>query len=205
MVHPLGEDTEDAARWWRAYQLAENDHVDELRKLAAAGDQHARRQLASWLSDRAWCGSLSDQAKLAEAIEVIRPVADAGDERARRELASWLAACDCLDELRQRADRGDTHALRQLAGRLADHDMTEELLELVATADVDRRQVIAEAIVTASPAGMNALRAVADLGDPSARRRLARVLAWKGRLDELRERAENGDEYARQRLADEQF
>jgi hypothetical protein len=38
---------DDAARWWRAYQLAENDRVDELRGLAAVGDDHASRQLAS--------------------------------------------------------------------------------------------------------------------------------------------------------------
>ena len=47
MNHPLGEATEDAERWWQAYLLAENDQVDELRRLAAAGDDHARRQLAS--------------------------------------------------------------------------------------------------------------------------------------------------------------
>jgi len=109
MVHPPGEDTEDAARWWWAYQLAQNDQVDELRQLAAAGDEHARRQLASWLSDRAWCGGpWSDQGKMAEAIEVIRPVADAGDDVAEMWLARWLADCDRLDELRQRADSGGT-------------------------------------------------------------------------------------------------
>jgi hypothetical protein len=70
MIRPLDEDTEDAAQWWRAYVLAENDQVEELRELAAAGDSHARRQLASWLSDRA---------RSEEAIEVIRPLADAGD------------------------------------------------------------------------------------------------------------------------------
>jgi len=48
-----GEQADDAARWWQAYQLAENDQADELRRLAAAGDDHARRQLAGWLSDRA--------------------------------------------------------------------------------------------------------------------------------------------------------
>jgi hypothetical protein len=53
MNHPLGDTAEDAGRWWRAYLLAENDQAGELRQLAEAGDEHARRQLASWLADRA--------------------------------------------------------------------------------------------------------------------------------------------------------
>jgi len=84
MVRPLGEDTEDAVRWWQACVLAENDQVDELRERAAAGDEHARRQLASWLSDRA---------RTDEAIEVIRPLADTGDDVAELWLARWLAEC----------------------------------------------------------------------------------------------------------------
>jgi hypothetical protein len=82
-----GDEADDAARWWRAYQLAEKDRADELRGLAAAGDDHARSQLASWLSDRAYPGSMADPAKLGEAIEVIRPLADAGDDVAEL----WLA------------------------------------------------------------------------------------------------------------------
>jgi len=204
MVHPLGEDAEDAARWWRAYQLAENDQVDELRTLAAAGDGHARRQLAGWLSDRAWRGgSRPDQAKMTEAIEVIRPVADAGDDVAEMWLARWLADCDRLDELRLRADRGDDHALRHLAGRLAAQDMLDQLRELLAAADADRQQMILQAAAGANPAGINVLKAVADLGNDSARRRLARLLAREGRLDGQRERAETGDDYARQRPAEE--
>jgi hypothetical protein len=50
-------------------------HDRELRELAAAGDDHARRQLASWLSERAFSARLPDRAKLEEAIEVIRPLA----------------------------------------------------------------------------------------------------------------------------------
>ena len=46
-------DEADAARWWQAYQLADHDQSDELVARAAAGDEHARRQLAGWLSDRA--------------------------------------------------------------------------------------------------------------------------------------------------------
>jgi hypothetical protein len=46
MIRALSEDTEDAARWWQAYVLAENDHLDELRERAESGDGHARYWLA---------------------------------------------------------------------------------------------------------------------------------------------------------------
>ena len=231
MVHLPGEDAEDAARWWRAYQLAQDDRVDELRQLAAAGDQHARRQLASWLSDRAWCVSRPDQDKMAEAIEVIRPVADVGDEVAElwlvrwlidgdrldelrqradggsyyavRELPRLLAKHDMLEELRQRADRGDDHALYALADRLAHLNKREELRELIDAADADRQPTILQAAGSAA-SGIEVLKMVADLGDNGARRWLVRRLAREGRLDELRERADSGDDYARQWLADEQ-
>src|SRR5260370_39439946 len=91
MNHPLGEATEDEERWWQAYLLDENDQDDGLRERAASGDEHARRQLASWLSDRL---------RTEEAIEVIRPLADAGDDVAELWLARWLADGDHLDELR---------------------------------------------------------------------------------------------------------
>jgi len=43
-----GDKTDDAARWWRAYQLAENDRADELRGLAAAaGATQSGRGLAN--------------------------------------------------------------------------------------------------------------------------------------------------------------
>jgi hypothetical protein len=75
-------DAEDAARWWQAYQLAEGDQAGELAARAAAGDEHARQQLASWLADRG---------RTQEAIEVIRPLAD-GENVAEMWLpAGWLA------------------------------------------------------------------------------------------------------------------
>ena len=227
MANPVhGEKTDDAARWWRAYHLAENDQVDELRRLAAAGDDHARRQLASWLSDRAFPGGPGGLAKLEEAIEVIRPLADAGDDVAELWLARWLADCDRLDELRERAGTGGYHAsreldrlladhdlldelrdristgggqyaLRQLARRLIERDMSEELRELVEAADADTRPLILDAAGGASSNWMNAMRVLADFGHKASRSHLARTLAREGRLEELRQRAGNGDEYAR--------
>ena len=215
---PDGE-ASDAAGWWRAYQLAEHDQADELRKLAAAGDDHARLQLASWLSDRAFPGAEPDPAVLGEAIELVRPLADAGDDVAEL----WLADCDRLAELRERADSGSYHAVRKLAQLLADHDqldelraraghgdfhaycvliktladrdMHEELRERVEAADPRTRQLIF-GVIGGSPAGPNALRVLANLGHKASRHFLCRCLARAGDVNQLRQRAENGDEYA---------
>src|SRR5260370_3673940 len=217
MSHPAGDEADEAARWWEACVLAENDQVDELRQRAAAGDDHARRQLASWLFERA---------RTEEAIAVIRPLADAGDDVAELWLARWLADSDQLDELRQRADSGGYHALpelarwladhdmynelrrraasgggyhalRELARRLAERDMHDELRELAAAADADRRLLILHAAGETGLGGTDVLRVLADLGNKTARARLARRLAREGHLDELRQRAESGDNYAR--------
>jgi hypothetical protein len=160
-------DASDAAGWWRAYQLAEHDQADELRKLAVAGDDHARRQLASWLSDRAFPGAGPDPAVLGEAIELIRPLADAGDDVAELWLARWLADCDRLAELRERVEAADP-----------------------------RTQQLIFDVIGGSPAGPNSLRVLADLGHRASGRFLVRSLARAGDVDELRQRAENGDEYA---------
>lgn len=217
------DEASDAARWWRAYTLAEADQVDELRKLAAAGDDHARRQLASWLSERAFPYGGPDRARLGEAIEAIRPLADARDDVAELWLARWLADTDRLDELRQRADRGSYHAgrllarclarhdlldelrqradsgshhaWRELVKLLADQDMDQELRELITSADAYTRLLIFDA-VDGSPPGPKALRVLADAGHKASRRHLGRLLAREGRLDELRQRADNGDEHA---------
>lgn len=223
MTRSPGDAAEDAERWWQAYQLAENDQAGQLRQRADAGDEHARRQLASWLSDRA---------RTEEAIEVIRPLAAAGDDvaelwlarwladldhcdelreradrggyHAQRELVGWLAGHDMLGELRQRADRGDYPALRALIWRLAHRDMGDGLRELGEAADADRRLLILDWAKEAGTSGTEVPWARIDLGDDSARGVLARWLARQGRLDELRERADSGDEYARCLLAESQ-
>jgi hypothetical protein len=211
----------EAARWWQAYLMAENDQADELRTRALAGDEHARRQLASWLADRA---------RTEEALEIIRPLADAGDDvaelwlarwladrdhsdelrrragrgdyHAQHELAGWLAGHDMLGELRQRADSGDYSALRALVRRLAHRDMGDELRELAEAADPDRRLLILDMAKQVGSSGPEVARVRIDLGDDSARYVLARWLARQGRLDELRQRADRGDEYARCLLAE---
>jgi hypothetical protein len=219
MTHPLGETAEDAERWWRAYRLAGNDQVDELRELAAAGDEHARRQLASWLSDRGYAGSLPDRARLDEAIEVIRPLADAGDDVAELWLARWLADCGRLGELRQRAGRGSCHASRELARCLAGHDMLNELRARADAGSYPALEELAEWLSGREHLGelrallvshwellagwlargaypMRVVRLAAELGDDTARRRLQ---VW---LSRLRERADAGDEHAQRFLAE---
>jgi hypothetical protein len=181
MIRPLSENAEDAARWWRAHQLAENDQAGELRERAEAGDEHARRELASWLSDRA---------RTEEAVEVIRPLADVGDDVAELWLAGWLADGDHLDELRRRAASGSYPALHELAGWRAGHEHLDELRELV----VDHWELLSGWL--ASQHGMRVVRLAAELGDDAARRRL------QGWLSRLLERAAAGDEHARGFLAE---
>jgi hypothetical protein len=175
MIGSLGDTTEDGQGWWRAYQLAEDDQAGELRERADAGDEHARRQLASWLAERA---------RTEEAIEVIRPLADAGDDVADLWLARWLAERDRLGELHQRAADGSYPALHELAERLAYHEQLDELRELV----VAHWELLAGWL--ARQYGMRVARLQAELGDAKARRRLQ---VWLARL---RERAEAGDEHA---------
>ena len=181
MTRPLGDTAEDAERWWQAYQLAEHDQAGELRERAVAGDEYARRQLASWLAERA---------RTEEAIEVIRPLADGGDDVAELWLARWLADGDHLDELRQRAARGSYPALHELAEWLAWHEHLDDLRELV----VDHWELLASWL--ARQHNMRVVRLAAELGDDAARRRLELGLA------RLRERADAGDEHARQFLAE---
>jgi len=174
MTHPVGDTAQDAERWWRAYQLAENDLDGELRERAEAGDEHARRQLASWLSDRA---------RTEEAIEVIRPLADDGDEVAERFLAHWLADGDHIDELRGRADAGSYPALYELAEWLSWHERLAELRALLA----DQRELLAGWLARGAYP-MSVVLLAAELGDDAARRRL---LVW---LSRLRDRADAGAE-----------
>jgi hypothetical protein len=171
-ARPDDVDPDDQARWWRAYVLAENDRIDELRQQAEAGDDHARRQLASWLSDRR---------QIDEAITVIRPLADADDDIAQLWLARWLSELDEADELRQRTGIGDAHALHHLAGWLAERGYLDELRELL----TGHRELLAsDWAPTYGEHHMEVLRLRADLGDDNARQMLAH------RLIRMRERTQ---------------
>jgi hypothetical protein len=185
------KEEDDATRWWQAYCLAENDDVDELRHRADAGDDHARRQLASWLGDRG---------RAQEALTLIRPLADTDDDLADLWLARWLAECDEAGELRQRAHAGDDHALLELADWLKWQHQLDELRELIGAEDGQVWQRLAP--WRSVQGDLDVLRVLADMGDDDARGRLARWLARRGDVDELRWRAESEDEHARRQLAD---
>jgi hypothetical protein len=168
-IGPRDAGPEDQAQWWRAYVLAENDRIDELRQDAEAGDDHARRQLASWLSDRR---------QIDEAISVIRPLADAEDDIAQLWLARWLSERDEADELRRRAGAGDPHALHHLAGWLAERGCLDELRELL----TDHRELLASSWEpTYGQHQMDVMRLRADLGDDNAQQTLAH---WLIRMQE---------------------
>lgn len=185
LTDSAAQNTGDAAQWWGAYCLAENDEVDELRRRARKGDNHARRQLAQWLAERG---------RAHEAVPVIRPLADAGEDIAQLWLARWLADCGQLGELRQRADAGDDHALQELGQWLADHRAFDELGEFI-TAKESRLSRL-------RPSGdVGVLGVFADLGDDDAGRSLAGWLGRRGQIDELRRRADTGDKHARRQLA----
>jgi hypothetical protein len=200
---PPSDEASDAARWWRAYGLAESDQVGELRKLAAAGDDHARRQLASWLSERAaWPDERSsDRARLQEAIEVIRPLADAGDDVAELWLVRWLADSDRLDELRQRADRGSYHAGRLLARCLAGHDLLDELRQRADSGSYHASLELDTRLAEHDRYHELRVRASASGGD-HALCELARRLAQRDMHRELRELAVSADPDRRQLILD---
>lgn len=174
---PGDADPQDQARWWRAYVLAENDRIDELRQHAEAGDGHARRQLASWLADRR---------QIDEAITAIRPLADADDDIARLWLARWLSERDEVDELRRRAGMGDSHALHHLAGWLAEQGYLDELREFL----TGHPELLASDWEPGYGQHQMEVRCLrADLGDENARQVLAR------RLARMRERPHAGTEH----------
>src|SRR5260370_41257056 len=106
MICPLGEATEDAERWRQAYLLAEDDQAGELRQRSASGDEHARWQLASWLSDRA---------RTEAAIEVIPPPADIADGPADLWLGPRPAQAKRLAEYRAPSGHAGYHASLQAA------------------------------------------------------------------------------------------
>jgi len=154
----------DAVRWWEAYQLADSDETAELEARTAAGDEHARWQLASWLADR----GRSD-----EAADLIRPLADAGDDLAASWLARWLTD---ERELGERAFAGDFYALQVLADLLAVQGRTGELRQVLCGADGRVRPELATWL--SRQGRIDVLEVGAGAGDEDCQRRLAR---WRMR------------------------
>lgn len=171
----------DAARWWTAYQLAQADRLDDLRREAESGNKHAVMQLAS---------RLEEYGRTSDAIAVIRPLADSGHDVAETWLLRWLADEDKVCELRDRASAGEYLAVRELARWLAGHGRLGELRELVLSAEGQTRQDLMNWM--ADGYDMRLVELAGDLGDDHARERHARFLTRMAAR--ARERAALGDD-----------
>ena len=150
MIRPLGEDAEDAARWWQAYLLAENDQADELRERSAAGDEHATRQLRELAAARGGYHALRELARRLAERDMhgeLRELAAAAD--ADRRLLILHAAGEPgsagTDVQRVRVDLGDDSARPQLARRLAREGLLDELRERAESGDNYARCWLVEA------------------------------------------------------------
>ena len=100
-------------------ELAPRDGKAALGERAVAGNEHARRQLASWLADRDRTEEVIEVIWLARqhGMREVRLAADLGDEAARGRLQRWLA------RLREHAEAGDEHAQGFLAERYIGRDL----------------------------------------------------------------------------------
>ena len=192
-----------------AILLADRGDLDELRARADADDQFAAMSLTILLSQRG-------------DVDELRARADAGDQFASKELAHLLAGLGDLDQPRARGDAGDRFFLRMLAGLLAERGRGGDVDEPRARADAGGQFAAAagqpergDLDEPARPrrrrrrdcrwaAGRPAGRARGRGRAARPRRRwrlecrlwLARLLARRGELDELRARADAGDPYA---------
>jgi hypothetical protein len=100
-----------------AKRLVREGRIDEVRRLADAGDTHAARHLAGWLArtdrvdelltrmadgDRSARWAYSDwlvrRRRMPEAVEVLRPLAESGIAGAQRRLAGLLAGLGRVPE-----------------------------------------------------------------------------------------------------------
>ncbi|MQA97205.1 MAG: hypothetical protein GEV11_22135 [Streptosporangiales bacterium] len=108
------------------------------------------------------------------------------DDGDRRNSAKALVRAGRVDELRGLADAGDGHAARQLAVWLARSGHIDELRERVGAGDRFARWAYSDLLVRRRrfPEAIDTLRPLADSGIPGAQRRLARLLAGRGRFGE---------------------
>jgi len=165
-------DGSDGAAMDLAYLLKKQGRQDEaipvLQRHAKVGSRSAALQLAHLLAKRG---------QATEAITAILPYADAGDVMALMDLNAQLLEEGRLDELRRRADAWDPFAARHVADLLVFEGRPDEAVAL--------------------------LRRYADGGsvgnydvDTMLAAEFADLLAFLGRVEELRERASDGDGYA---------
>jgi predicted negative regulator of RcsB-dependent stress response len=183
--------------------LFQQGRVDELRERA----------------DHDWTGSaasrlielLTKQGRADEAIELLRQRAEAGDGFAVGPLADLLVeqgrADEAIELLRRRANASDHDNAQMLAaGRLdallVEQRRTDELRQRAEAGDSDAARSVAELLVEQGhhDAAIDILRQSAG-SDDFAAEQLADLLAERGCIDELRQRATAGDADADRRLA----
>jgi len=173
-----------------AAALAQRGGLGELRIRADAGDSAATDRLAKGLAER---GDLAG----------LRTWADAGDSTAAHQLAKVLAERDDLNELGTRADAGDRAAAAQLADLLTKRGDLDGLRARAKAGDIPASWALVDLLIKSGAVDelITILRGLAPLHSDAAAL-LARCLAQRDDIHELRARTEAGDQYAAHALAD---
>ncbi|MGW0573754.1 hypothetical protein [Streptomyces tauricus] len=214
------------ASWARsrlAKLLAARRDVGALAERAAAGDDTANRALCSILFERADLGRLQAKAEAGDEVAehmAIRLMIDSGQsEAAERMLETRANSGDtsAMHQLMERyRDRSDDYGVKRMIYKLADAGdpwlVGFPAAELARSGDLVALRERAESgddhawyelsHQLSAREDLDGLREVAQMGQcPSAPRLMAELLAKKGQVGELRERANTGDHDAQCRLA----
>jgi predicted negative regulator of RcsB-dependent stress response len=170
--------------------LREQGRVDELRELAAAGDDYAAARLADVLREQG-------------RVDELRELVAAGDDYAAGWLADVLREQGRVDELRELVAAGNTSAAGWLVEVLAEQGGVDELGERAAAGDGYAALRLADVLVERGHVeeALQLLRDRAANGDDyPANRQLIDLLVEQGSIDEalqvLRDRAAAGHGYA---------
>ncbi|RQW98740.1 hypothetical protein DLJ59_26500 [Micromonospora inaquosa] len=222
----------DAGSWPAADRLtrllAERGDIAALRQRAAAGERMAARRLAGLLSEQGNLDEavailrhiidLGDRAAVTqlanvlvklgqseEAIAVLRDRTEINDRSGESHyLAQLLAGHGHISELRKRADAGNYSARDFLAQILVETGSFPELRQHADAGDFFAANRLADWLVEEED--LDALRQLADAREQSAAsERLAKLLAIRGEIEELRKRADIGDGSANSWFAESQL
>jgi hypothetical protein len=218
-LRALADSGDRRARHALARLLQVAGRTDELLARARADDVSARRCVSLWAAEH------GDLAVLREMADAARDTDD--DWEPRRLLATALADRDAVDELKARAEAGDRWSSGALTRALARRGDVDELRVRAEAGDRGAGRALVNL-----PIGEDELRARVEAGDRYAakklvdlltaedrleeatdvartfatswqgREQLAKLLARRGEVDELRERAEQRDYSAADRLFD---
>ncbi|WP_203906836.1 tetratricopeptide repeat protein [Rhizocola hellebori] len=202
---------------WQA--LIDHHHPNDTLRLADAAERRGRSQNAEafyrsasdaggetaadagvWPVAVRLARVIAEQGRINEALDILRPRANSGDEAAAHALVDLLVDQGCVDELRERANAGDSNAAYRLVDVLTQQNRLEEGVSMLRERANAESFAARLADLLAQMGRIDELRDLADDGNAHAARLLANLLAAHDRVDELRERASGGDLQARQRL-----